>query len=59
MKSLRERLRVTLAVAIAAGVCVTNAPAQTVIEEWTSAKLPPPPALSKPRLSFPRRRRCW
>src|SRR5882672_12253645 len=45
MKSLREGLRVTLAVAIAAGICVTNAPAQTVIEEWTSAKLPPPPAL--------------
>src|SRR3982074_1644928 len=45
MKSLRERWRATLAVAIAAGICVTNAPAQTVIEEWTSAKLPPPPAL--------------
>src|SRR5258706_12870633 len=45
MKSLWKRSAITLAAAIAAGICVTNAPAQTVIEEWTSAKLPPPPAL--------------
>src|SRR3982074_2008308 len=51
MKSLRERWRATLAVAIAAGICVTNAPAQTVIEEWTSAKVPPPPALKPATLN--------
>src|SRR5258706_13493262 len=45
MKSLRKRSAITLAAAIVAGVCVTNAPAQTVIEERASAKLPPPPAL--------------
>src|SRR3981189_1579430 len=45
MKSLRKRSAITLAAAIAAGICVPNAPAQTVIEEWASAKLPPPPEL--------------
>src|SRR5258708_21306730 len=45
MKSLRKRSAITLAAAIVAGICVTNATAQTVIEEWASAKLPPPPAL--------------
>ena len=32
-------------IAIVAGACVTGAAAQTVIEEWGSAKLPPPPVL--------------
>ncbi len=45
MKNSRERPAIALAAAIAACVCVTNAAAQTVIEEWASAKLPPPPAL--------------
>src|ERR1700704_6006784 len=45
MKTLRKRSAITLAAAIVAGICVTNATAQTVIEEWASAKLPPPPAL--------------
>ena len=45
MKNLQERPAITVAAAIIAGACFTNAPAQTVIEEWGSAKLPPPPAL--------------
>src|SRR5258708_16340878 len=45
MKNSRERPAIALAAAITACVCVTNAAAQTVIEEWASAKLPPPPAL--------------
>ena len=45
MKSLRERPVVTGAAAILLGACFTSAVAQTVIDEWGSAKLPPPPAL--------------
>jgi len=45
MKNLQERPAIMVAAAIIAGACFTNAPAQTVIEEWGSAKLPPPPAL--------------
>ena len=33
------------AVALIAGACAASAAAQTVIDEWQSAKLPPPPAL--------------
>jgi nicotinamidase-related amidase len=45
MKKLHELLVGTVAAAIIAGACFTHAPAQTVIDEWESAKLPPPPAL--------------
>ena len=45
MKALQERLAITVAAAIVAGAFFTNATAQTVIDEWGSAKLPPPPAL--------------
>jgi nicotinamidase-related amidase len=45
MKRLQERLFITLASAIIALAGFTNALAQTVIDEWASAKLPPPPAL--------------
>ena len=45
MKNPRERPVIMLAAAIVAGACFTNTAAQTVIEEWASAKLPPPPAL--------------
>jgi nicotinamidase-related amidase len=51
VKSLRKRSAITLAAAIVAGICVTNATAQTVIEEWASAKLPPPPALKAATLN--------
>ena len=43
MKRLLKRR--VIAAAIIAAACFTNAPGQTVIEEWGSAKLPPPPAL--------------
>jgi nicotinamidase-related amidase len=42
---LRDRTFGTVAAAIMAAACFTNAAAQTVIDEWQSAKLPPPPAL--------------
>jgi nicotinamidase-related amidase len=45
MKKLHELLVGTVATAIIAGACFTHAAAQTVIDEWESAKLPPPPAL--------------
>jgi len=51
MKTLQERPAITIAAAIIAGACFTNAPAQTVIEEWGSAKLPPPPALKTATLN--------
>jgi nicotinamidase-related amidase len=51
MKKLQERPAITVAAAIVAGACFTNAPAQTVIEEWGSAKLPPPPALKAATLN--------
>jgi nicotinamidase-related amidase len=51
MKNLQERPAITVAAAIIAGACFTNAPAQTVIEEWGSAKLPPPPALKAATLN--------
>ncbi len=43
MKRLLKRR--VIAAAIIAAACFTNAPGQTVIEEWGSAKLPPRPAL--------------
>jgi len=49
MKKLQERR--VIAAAIVASACFTNAPAQTVIEEWGSAKLPPPPALKTATLN--------
>ena len=49
MKMLQERR--AIAAAIVASACFTNAPAQTVIEEWGSAKLPPPPALKAATLN--------
>jgi hypothetical protein len=51
MKNLQERPAITVAAAIIAGACFTNAPAQTLIEEWGSAKLPPPPALKAATLN--------
>jgi nicotinamidase-related amidase len=47
MKSIRLQYRTFSAVAAAliAGICAAGAAAQTVIDEWQSAKLPPPPAL--------------
>lgn len=45
MKKLQERLTGTVVAAVLAGACFTNAAAQTVIDEWGSAKLPPPPTL--------------
>ena len=51
MKKLRERLAGAIVVAITAGACFTNAAAQTVIEEWGSAKLPAPPALKPATLN--------
>jgi nicotinamidase-related amidase len=52
MKKLREQLAGTVVAAIIAGACFTSAAAQTVIDEWGSAKLPPPPAL-KPATIVP------
>ena len=52
MKKLRERLAGTIVAVITAGACFTNAAAQTVVDEWESAKLPPPPAL-KPATLIP------
>jgi hypothetical protein len=40
MKRLQERRGITVAAAIIAGACFTNALAQTVVDEWASAKLP-------------------
>ena len=51
MKTLQERLAITVAAAIVAGAFFTNATAQTVIDEWGSAKLPPPPALKAATLA--------
>jgi nicotinamidase-related amidase len=51
MKRLEERLVIAVAAAIVAGAGFTNALAQTVIEEWASAKLPPPPALKAAALN--------
>jgi len=51
MKKFEERRVITVAAAIIAGACFTNALAQTVIEEWGSAKLPPPPALKAATLN--------
>ena len=51
MKTLQERLAITVAAAIVAGAFFTNAPAQTVIDDWGSAKLPPPPALKAATLA--------
>ena len=51
MKNLQKRPVITVAAAIVAGACFTNAPAQTVIEEWGSAKLPLPPALKAATLN--------
>lgn len=46
MTRLQNRTFGTLAVAaLMAGICAASAAAQTVIDEWQSAKLPPPPAL--------------
>jgi nicotinamidase-related amidase len=52
MKNLRKWLASTVAAVMVAGICFTNAAAQTVIEEWGSAKLPAPPAL-KPATLVP------
>jgi len=51
MKALQERLAITVAAAIVAGAFFTNATAQTVIDEWGSARLPPPPALKAATLA--------
>ncbi len=51
MKTLQERLAITVAAAIVAGAFFTNATAQTVIDEWGSARLPPPPALKAATLA--------
>ena len=51
MKTLQERLAITVAAGIVAGAFFTNATAQTVIDEWGSAKLPPPPALKAATLA--------
>jgi nicotinamidase-related amidase len=51
MNKLRKRLAGTAAAAIVAAACFTNAAAQTVIDEWQSAKLPPPPALKPATLN--------
>jgi nicotinamidase-related amidase len=51
MNMLRKRLAGTVAAAITAAACFTNAAAQTVIDEWASAKLPPPPALKPATLN--------
>jgi nicotinamidase-related amidase len=51
MKKFQERRAITIAAAIVAGACFTNAAAQTVIEEWASAKLPAPPALKAATLN--------
>ena len=52
MKKLLERLAGTIVAVITAAACFTNAAAQTVIDEWESAKLPPPPVL-KPAILNP------
>ena len=51
MKTPGARLAATIVAVITAGACFTNAAAQTVIDEWESAKLPPPPAL-KPAITL-------
>ncbi len=51
MKGLRERLAGMIVAVITAGACCTSAAAQTVIDEWGSAKLPPPPALKPATLN--------
>ena len=45
MTKLQDRTFSAVAVALIAGACAASAAAQTVIDEWQSAKLPPPPAL--------------
>ena len=52
MSKLQNRMLDTVTAAIVAAACFTNAAAQTVIDEWGSAKLPPPPAL-KPATLHP------
>lgn len=52
MKKLQELLSGAVMAAITACAPFTNATAQTVIDEWGSAKLPPPPAL-KPATLVP------
>ncbi|TMG90945.1 MAG: cysteine hydrolase [Betaproteobacteria bacterium] len=51
MKKFQKGLTITVAAAIVAGAFFTNATAQTVIDEWGSAKLPPPPALKAATLA--------
>ena len=51
MKKFQKGLTITVAAAIVAGAFFTNATAQTVIDEWGSAKLPPPPALKAANLA--------
>lgn len=52
MSKLRARLAVAIVTAMVTGAGFSSAAAQTVIEEWDSAKLPPPPAL-KPSTLVP------
>jgi nicotinamidase-related amidase len=51
MTRLQHRTLGKVAAAIAASVCFTHTAAQTVIDEWQSAKLPPPPALKPATLN--------
>ena len=43
----------------AAGLAIGPARAQTIIDEWGTAKLPAPPQLKPAKIAAPRRRRCW
>ena len=51
MKTLQERLSITVAAGIVAGAFFTNATAQTVNDDWGSAMLPSPPALKAATLA--------
>jgi len=51
MKKLPEKLVGVVAAALIAGACFADAAAQTLIDEWGSAKLPPPPALKPETLN--------
>jgi hypothetical protein len=46
MARVPERLLAAVgAAALLSTVCVTSVPAQTLVDEWSKAELPPPPAL--------------
>lgn len=46
MARIPERLSAAVgAAALLSTVCVTSVPAQTLVDEWSKAELPPPPAL--------------